>query len=234
MEEAGYPDGRDVKTGRPLVINYDFYALPTPERKSEIDWVVKQFTKLGIQLEVRATDNNQFQDKVRKGKHQVYWLGWLADYPDAENFLFLLYGPNGKSVSDGENTSNYASPEYDRLFTKLKLMDDGPQKQAVIDQMVKIVQDDAPWSFGYFPYSSSAVQHWVYNARPTVMIRDPGRYMRLDPAERVQRLREWNKPVWWPVVLIVAALIAVVMLAMRSFRRRERTNARGEEVPVRA
>ena len=61
--------------------------------------MVRQFAKLGIQLEVRATDNNQFQDKVRKGKHQVFWTGWLADYPDAENFLFLLYGPNAKSVS---------------------------------------------------------------------------------------------------------------------------------------
>ena len=78
------------------MLNYDFYAPPTPERKPEIDWVVHQFAKLDIQLEVRATDNNQFQDKVRKGKHQIFWLGWLADYPDAENFLFLLYGPNAQ------------------------------------------------------------------------------------------------------------------------------------------
>ena len=48
MVEAGYPDGRDVRTGAPLVINYDYYALPTPERKSEIDWVVKQFGKLVV------------------------------------------------------------------------------------------------------------------------------------------------------------------------------------------
>ena len=74
-------------------MNYDFYALPTPERKSEIDWVVRQFSKLDIQLEVRATDNNQFQEKIRKGKHQVFWTGWNADYPDAENFLILFYGP---------------------------------------------------------------------------------------------------------------------------------------------
>ena len=126
MVEAGYPNGRDVATGKPLVINYDYYAPPTPERKPEIDWVVRQFAKLDIQLEVRATDNNQFQDKVRKGKHQVFWSGWLADYPDAENFLFLYYGPNSKSVSDGENTSNYQNPAYDRLFNQLKLLGRGP------------------------------------------------------------------------------------------------------------
>ena len=122
MVEAGYPNGRDARTGRPLVLNYDFYALPTPERKVEIDWVVRQFAKLDIQLEVRATDNNQFQDKVRKGKHQIFWTGWNADYPDAENFLILFYGPNGKSRSDGENDSNYSNPEYDRLFEQMKTL----------------------------------------------------------------------------------------------------------------
>jgi len=228
MVEAGYPNGRDAKTGRPLVINYDYYAPPTPERKPEIDWVVRQFAKIDIQLEVRATDNSQFQDKVRKGKYQVFWLGWLADYPDAENFLFLLYGPNGKTRADGENTANYEDPAYDRLFAKMKLLDDGPQKQAVIDEMVKITQQDAPWSFGYFPYSSAAAQGWVYNSKPAVLIRDHGRYLRIDSEKRVKSLREWNQPVWWPVILAVIAVLAALLPARAMLRRRERTNARGE------
>ncbi len=228
LVEAGYPSGRDAKTGRPLVINYDFYAPATPERKPEIDWVVRQFAKIDIQLEVRATDNNQFQDKIRKGTYQVYWLGWLADYPDAENFLFLLYGPNGKTRFDGENTSNYSSPVFDKLYAEMKLLDDGPQKQAVVDKMVRVTQDDAPWSFGYFPYSSSAAQVWVRNHKPAVLVRDHGRYVRLDVAERVKRHREWNEPVWWPIGLMGVAVVALIVVAARSLRRRERMNARGE------
>jgi ABC-type transport system substrate-binding protein len=228
MVEAGYPNGRDAKTGRPLVINYDFYAPATPERKPEIDWVVRQFSKLSIQLEVRATDNNQFQDKVRKNKHQVFWLGWNADYPDAENFMFLLYGPNAKSVSDGENTSNYQNPEYDRLFAQLKSLDDGPAKQAVIDEMVQILQRDSPWSFGFYPYASVAVQQWVHNSKPAILIRDHGRYLRLDTEARTAALAAWNGPVFWPVLLIVAGIAALVWGARRSLGRRERMNARGE------
>ena len=228
MAEAGYPDGRDAKTGQPLVLNYDVYYPATPERKPEIDWVVRQFAKIDIQLEVRATDNNQFQDKVRKGKYQVFWLGWNADYPDAENFLFLLYGPNGKTKYDGENTSNYANPEYDRMFSQLKMLDDGPQKQMLIDQMVKILQQDAPWTFGFFPYSSAAVQSWVHNSKPAILIRDQGRYLRLDVAQRVKRQQEWNAQVWWPMLLLCGALAVLVLVAVRSFRRRERMNARGE------
>ena len=46
---------------------------------------------------VRSTDYNRFQDKIRKGSAQVFFLGWNADYPDPENFFFLLYGPRARS-----------------------------------------------------------------------------------------------------------------------------------------
>ena len=121
---------------------------------------------------MRATDNNQFQDKVRKGKYQVFWLGWNADYPDAENFLFLLGTSAGKTKFDGENTANYSNREYDRLFAQMKLVDDGPAKQALIDQMVSIAREDAPWSMGFYPYASAAAQHWVHNYKPAILIRD--------------------------------------------------------------
>ena len=228
LAEAGYPDGRDATTGRPLVISYDYYAPSTPENRPAIDWVVRQFARLGIQLDVRATDANQFQDKVRHGRHQVFWLGWLADYPDAENFLFLLYGPNGKTRADGENTANYANPEYDRLYAQMILEDDGPRKQALIDRMVAIARDDAPWSWGYFPYSSAAVQGWVHNSKPAVLIRDPARFLRLDTAARAAKQREWNRPRWWPLALGAALLAALAGAAWSGLRRRERMNARGE------
>jgi len=228
LAQAGYPDGRDAQSGRPLVLNYDFYGQPTPERKAEFDWMTRQFAKLGIQLEIRATDNNQFQDKVRKGKHQIYWSGWLADYPDAENFLFLLYGPNGKTRADGENTSNYENPEYDRLFAQARLLEDGPAKQVLIDRMVSLLQDDAPWAFGYFPFASGAFQSWVQNGKPAILIRDMGRYYRLDVPERMRRQAEWNAPVWWPLAALAALALAVLALGWRSHRRRERMNARGE------
>jgi len=230
LAEAGYPDGRDAKTGRPLVLNYDFYAQPTPENKPEIDWVVRQFAKIDIQLEVRATDNNQFQDKVRKGKYQVFWLGWLADYPDAENFLFLLYSKTGKTKYDGENTANYDNPDYDKLFLEMKTLEDGPAKQALIDKMVRLVQEDAPWTMGFFPYASGASQQWVHNYKPTIMIRDQGRYLRLDARERAAALAVWNRPLWWPLLLLAAAVLALVAYGVGNWRRRERTNARGQVI----
>jgi ABC-type transport system substrate-binding protein len=225
LAEAGYPDGRDAHSGKPLVLNYDFGAAATPESKSTLDWMTKQFAKLGIQLEVRASDFNQFQEKLRRGKHQIFSLGWLADYPDAENFLFLLYGPNAKSVHDGENAANYQSDEYDRLYARLRLMDDGPAKQAVIDQMVRILQQDAPWSWGYFPYASGAYHRWVHNGKPSIMVRDQAQYYRLDTAERSRSLRAWNQPIYWPLALLSVLLAGMSWWAVRVFKARERETA---------
>lgn len=230
LAEAGYPDGRDAKTGRPLVLNYDFQRTPTPEIRAELDWMVRQFAKLGIQLEIRATDYNQFQEKMLRGQQQIFWWGWLGDYPDAENFLFLLYGPNGKAQHGGENAANYVNPEYDRLYRELQTMEDGPAKQKVIDEAVAILRKDAPWAWGYFPYSASAYQPWVFNGKPGVLVRDQARYLRLDPEMRARKWAEWNEPVWWPLLLIAAGVLALVWRVRSSFRQRERATARGASV----
>jgi len=225
LAEAGYPGGRDARTGQPLVLNYDFERVPTPELKAENDWMVKQFAKLGIQLVVRATDFNQFQDKVLAGKHQVFWYGWFADYPDAENFLFLLYGPNAKSAHGGDNLANYANPAYDALYRRLQTLDDGPEKQQVIDQMTALIRADAPLALGFWSYSGLAFQPWVHNGKPGVVIQDKARYYRVDTAARAARLAAWNRPVWWPLVGLAFGALLVAGRLRASFAARERATA---------
>lgn len=66
LAKAGYPDGIDPNTGGPLVLYYDT-AAAGPESKALMDWYRKQFKKLGIELVIRATDYNRFQDKMIKG-----------------------------------------------------------------------------------------------------------------------------------------------------------------------
>jgi ABC-type transport system substrate-binding protein len=227
LAEAGYPDGRDAKTGKPLVLNFDYQQSATPGVKALLDWYQKQYAKLGVQLEIRATDYNRFQDKVNKGSIQIIFWGWLADYPDAENFLFLLFGPNSKALTNGngENNVNYQNAEYDKLFQQMKFLDDGPEKQKVIDRMIEILQKDAVWSFGYFPTSAAAFQQWVYNGKPTQIVRNHIGFLRLDPELRARKLAEWNKPVWWPMPLIAILLIVAVVPAWFAWRRRERETA---------
>ena len=72
-----------------------------------------QMRRLGLEVEVDYMTWPKFQDAAKTRSHQVFALGWVADYPDGQNFLLLFYGPNR---SPGPNTSNYRNPRFDGLY----------------------------------------------------------------------------------------------------------------------
>jgi oligopeptide transport system substrate-binding protein len=224
LAEAGYPGGRDAKTGQPLVLYLDATSSG-PDDKPVIDWYVKQFRKLDIQLEVRDTDYNRFQDKMRNGSAQIFRWGWNADYPDPENFLFLFHSSQRKVPFQGENAANYTNPEFDRLFDRMKDMQNSPERQAVIDRMVATLREDAPWSFGYHSKDYTLHHSWLSNLKPNQMARNSMKYRKIDAALRDQRRAEWNKPVVWPLAVVALALAAMAAPAVRHYRRRERGTA---------
>lgn len=223
LAEAGYPDGRDAKTGQPLVLYLDTTA--TGNNKPQLDWYRKQFAKIDIQLEIRGSDFNRFQDKIRKGNTQIFTLGWNADYPDPENFLFLFYGPNSTVKNDGENKSNYFNPEFDKLFEQVGNMENTPQRQAMIDRMVEILRNDIPWLWGVHPKSYALVHEWVKNSKPNEMARNNLKYQRIDGNLRARRRRAWNSPVVWPLVLLIIGIVLLAWLGWRAWRRAESASA---------
>ena len=228
LAEAGWPDGRDAQTGEPLVLNLD--TVPGGMgNKSTLDWLTRQFAKLDIQLVVRSTDSNRFQEKVRKGAVQMFFLGWNADYPDPENFFFLLAGSESKVAHGGENAANYGNAEFDRLFAEMKNMESaGPNaahRAALIARMNRLVQHDAPWIFGYHPKSYTLSHSWLHSRKPMGVGNNALKYQRLDVAERERRREEWNKPVLWPLVGLLAALGVALLAAVLAYRRRERRTA---------
>lgn len=221
LAEAGYPNGIDAKTGAPLVLYFDVTARSS-EAKSMLEWQKNQFAKINVQLEVRPTDYNRFQDKIRKGNTQIYEWGWHADYPDPENFLFLLHGAQGKVKSQGENASNYVNAEFDGLFEQMKHMPNSPERQAVIDRMVEVLRRDAPWLWGYHPKDYALYHAWVSNLKANKIAYNTLKYQRIDAALREQKRREWNRPVIWPTGLGLLAIVLFALPAFVTWRRRER------------
>ena len=224
LAEAGYPEGRDIETGKPLVLYFDTTATG-PDDKARLDWLHKQFAKLDIQLVVRGTDYNRFQEKMLKGTAQIFQWGWNADYPDPENFLFLLYGPQGKVEHNGENAANYRNAEFDQLFVQMKNMDNGPQRQAIIDRMMRIARHDAPWLWGFHPKQFSLAHAWYRNAKPNLMANNALKYRRIDPGQRAGLQAAWNRPVRWPIALLLGLVLLVVLPAFFSYRNRQRRPA---------
>jgi ABC-type transport system substrate-binding protein len=222
LADAGYAGGRDHSSqGQPLVLNLDTVSRG-PGDSSRLAWYRRQFAKLNIQLEIHATDWNRFQEKIRSGNTQLFFLGWNADYPDPENFMFLLNGAQSRAKTGGENAANYRNPEFDRLFDRMKNMHNTPKRQAIIDQMLSIAREDAPWVWGYHPKEYGLSHRWISNVKPNQIARNGLKYLRIDPALRERRRQEWNQPVLWPLGLGLVVLIVLTIPAIVGYRRRER------------
>ncbi len=219
MRQAGYPNGVNPKTGESLILYLDT-AGSGPDERARLNWYRKQFSKLGIQLVIRATDYNRFQQKMRQGNAQLFMWGWNADYPDPENFFFLLYGPNAKAINGGENAVNYQNPEFDRLFNQMSPLPNNSQRLQLVQKMQEILRHDAPWAFGVHPKSFSLSHRWYRNLKPNLMANNTLKYKRIEVKQRQQAREQWNQPVWWPVILWVLLFAVFVFPAIRSFQRR--------------
>ena len=221
LAEAGYPNGIDPKTGKALVLNYDVTSTGNPDDKAQLNWMRKQFAKLGIELNIRHTEYNRFQEKVRTGNVQIFSWGWLADYPDPENFLFLLYSANGKVKHGGENATNYTDPRADALFNEIKNMPTDEKRLIKIREYLALVQEDAPWIWGVHPIDFTLSHQWVSPTKPHAIANNTLQYQKINPMLRAQLQEKWNKPILWPLWILLGFLILIFIPLIVTYWKRE-------------
>jgi ABC-type transport system substrate-binding protein len=224
MVEAGYPDGL-TPDGQPLTLYLDHAAGLDPQFRSRFQWMQRGLDRIGIKLKERGTDLSRFRAKRNSGEWQISSSGWLADYPDPENFLFLFYGPNGKVDHGGPNTCNYASEEFDELFRQLETMNNGPERMALIDRAMHVIQRDAPAVWQFYPVSFSLAHQWYHNFKPHQMSYSTVRFRRIDAATRVRFQAAWNRPRWEIVAGALAVLVVLGLPGMIRVWRSERRSA---------
>ena len=221
MAEAGYPGGR-TPDGKQLTLYYDHAGMASPTFRAYFDWQRRSLERIGIVFRERGTELSRYRQKLHNGNWQIASSGWLADYPDPENFLFLYYGPNGKSKFKGPNSCNYSSPEYDRLFREMECMQNSPRRQAIIDEMMEILRRDCPAVWQFYPVVYSLQHAWYGNVKPHQMSKNVMRYRSIDARMRSRAQAAWNKPIYWPIVLLLVVVIAGTVPAAVTIYRRER------------
>jgi ABC-type transport system substrate-binding protein len=219
LAEAGYPDGIDPATKRPLRLSFDT-GDPSTRGRLRFQFFVDAWHRLGIDVELNATNYNRFQDKVRDGAHQIYMWGWIADYPDPETFLFLLWGPNASSENPGApNTSNFSDPRFDALFPRMKDMPNGPERLAAIAEMLEILERERPWIELFHGESYALYHSWIYNVKPAGISLPASKYVDIDPELRHRERLAWNEPVLWPLWVLAIVFVLVVTPGIVTFLR---------------
>ncbi len=208
IEEAGYSNGVDPETGAPLKLRFDTYATNSAQL-IPIRYLVDSWRKLGLDVEVESTTYNKFQQKVRGNAHQIFQWGWVADYPDPENFLFLL--SSGMAGPGGPNSANYRNPEYDALFNEIKARPNDDVRQKMIRRMLMMLEEERAWIELLYPESYVLRHHWISHYKRPGFEFSTLKYQDIDAEARAVWREENNKPVLWPAYVLLAVSIAVIV-----------------------
>lgn len=185
MVEAGYPDGRDPATGRRLQITLELGSADSPEVRQSTELFADFMNQIGVVINPSFNNWPTFLDKLQRGQAQMFGLGWVADYPDAENFLQLFYGPN---TSPGPNHAHYRNAEFDRLYEKARVMHDSPERTELYQRMADIVIEDCPWIFQAQPLAYGLFHKWLLNFKRHDFPYTMNKYYKID----VDARREWQ------------------------------------------
>ena len=178
LAEAGFPDGKGLP-------ELTYLTVSGTDTRQLGEHFAQDMAALGVKINVEACTWPEFLERMRKKKFQIVRAAWAADYPDPENFLQLLYGPN---KPPGENNASYANPEYDILYRQMAAMQDSPERLAIIGKMKTMLAEDCPWIFVSHRIAEGLTYDWVGNVKQHSVIDAPLKYYRLDAALRSQRL----------------------------------------------
>ena len=185
LDRFGYRDRdgdgyREMPDGKPLVL--ERWSAPTLLARQEDEQLKKNMDAIGLRIVFRKDRMQEMRKMARQGKIPMRTDGWNADYPDAENFMQLLYGPNVGQ----ENHARFSLPEFDQLYDAAYKLPDSPERTRLFDRMTQLVLAYAPWRLMEHRIEDHLLQPWVRNYKPHPVRSVIWRYVDIDPAIRAK------------------------------------------------
>jgi oligopeptide transport system substrate-binding protein len=185
LDRFGYKDRdgdgyRETPDGKPLTI--ERWSTPNSAAREADELWKKNMDAIGIRIVVRKDRVPELRKMARQGKIAMRSDGWNADYPDAENFMQLLYGPSGP-----ENNARFDLPEFNKLYEQARTLPDSPERTRLFDRMTKLVIAYAPWRMTYHLLEDNVRHPWVGTYVPHPMRSQWWQYIDVDPALRAAR-----------------------------------------------
>ncbi len=142
LAEAGFPAGQ----GLPLI------TLQTNQNYADISQFIQhELSKLGVRLAIDVMPPATLREAVAKGEAKLFRASWIADYPDAENYLALFYSKNHSPA--GPNYTRFTNPNFDRLYQKSLSITKDSLRHEIYRQLDQIVIENAPVVFLFYDQS---------------------------------------------------------------------------------
>jgi ABC-type transport system substrate-binding protein len=184
LDYFGYkkgPDGyRNDPAGRRLTVALTSEPQAISRDYDEL-WK-KSLDGVGLRFEARK---GPFSDNIKAAEAcqlAMWGSAWIADYPDGENFMQLLYGPNIHQSNHG----CYESAAFDAMYVRMKNMPDSPERNRLFLLMSRQMEVDGAWKMGVSRYRNVLVYPQVKGYRYHPILVSAWEYMDLDPSARKQ------------------------------------------------
>jgi len=133
LKEAGYPDGKNL----PEIVLHT-----TVSYRSLIEYVQGQLDRVGIKTSVEITQGASLRELVSKNGVNFFYGTWIADYPDAENYLSVFYSKN--KIPWGPNYTGFKNKHFDALFEQAYNEANDEKRYALYRQMDNLVMQQSP------------------------------------------------------------------------------------------
>jgi ABC-type transport system substrate-binding protein len=172
LAEAGYPGGKGLPE---LTVEI---RSSTTQSRQDFEFNRAELEKAGIKIKASFQTFSAWLQRIESGNFQIAISGWQADYPDAENFYQLLYGPN---KVPGPNQSSWDDAEYNKLFEQARFMENGPERFELFKKMHARIYEDVPVIFVFSGTAVGLHQKWVKSFKRHMMIDVPFKYFDIDP-----------------------------------------------------
>ena len=170
---------RETPDGKPLAIER-WSAPNSGSRQSDELWK-KNMDAIGIRLVLKKDRVPELRKMAREGKIPMRSDGWNADYPDAENFMQLVYGGSGP-----DNNSRFNLPEFNALYERARTLADSPERTKLFDRMTELVIAYAPLRFTFHLLEDNVRHPWVGTYVPHPIRSQSWQYIDIDPALRAR------------------------------------------------
>lgn len=211
--QAGYPGGIDPATGKPLRII--FTGVQSTGSTSMYRFFVQSFAEVGIELHIEQFDWPTVLQKKYKKDFQIIQGGWHADYPDPQNFLQLLYGPNS---TNSYNEGSYRNAQFDALYLQMRNMPPGRARQAIIRQMNDVTAEDVPVVLMYYPVSYGLSHKWFGAFKPHPTNTNQLKFRTVDSKQRSELVAEWNRLPAAALIFLGIVFLAIAVPAWLAFK----------------
>ena len=129
---------------------------------------------------------------------------------------------NGKVNFGGENAANYSNEEFDKLFVKMKNMENSKKRENIIKKMIEIIQHDSPWIWGYHPKSFSLSHKWVENIESNLMAINTLKYKKINNSSRQKDIKLWNKANFSLLYIILILIIVFITSVFVMIRKKDK------------